>query len=66
MSSYNQAAVFGGGQNFSITLSDGSVLSFTLSGTSSGNAINSVVAPAWSGAATGNTAFLGIPGKPIL
>jgi hypothetical protein len=67
MVSYSQAAVFGGGQNFSITLSDGSIFSFTLSGnTASAASINAVAAPAWSGAATGNTAFLGIPGKPIL
>ncbi len=66
MTSYNNATVFGGGQAFSITLSDGSILSFTLSGNSTGGAITAVAAPAWSGAATGNTAFLGIPGKPIL
>ncbi|MEP6827498.1 MAG: CshA/CshB family fibrillar adhesin-related protein, partial [Aestuariivirga sp.] len=66
MSTYNNATVFGGGQVFSITLSDGSVLSFTMSGTSSGGAMTPVVAPAWSGAAVGNTAFLGIPNKPIL
>jgi uncharacterized repeat protein (TIGR01451 family) len=67
MSTYNNATVFGGGQNFSITLSDGSILSFTLSGSSpNGDSIVAVAAPAWSGAATGNTAFLGIPNKPIL
>ncbi len=67
MSTYNNATVFGGGQAFSITLSDGSVFSFTLSGNSpGGNTIVAVVAPAWSGAATGNSSFLGIPGKPIL
>jgi hypothetical protein len=67
MTSYVNATVFGGGQLFSITLSDGSVLSFTLSGSTPGaTAIAAVAAPAWSGAATGNSAFLGIPGKPIL
>jgi hypothetical protein len=67
MSTYNNASVFGSGQVFSITLSDGSVLSFTLTGSSPGTtAITAVPAPAWSGAATGNSAFLGIPGKPIL
>ncbi len=67
MTSYANATVFGGGQFFSITLSDGSVLSFTLSGSSPGaTAITAVPAPAWSGAATGNSAFLGIPGRPIL
>ncbi len=67
MSTYNSALVFGGGQNFSITLSDGSVLSFLLSGNSSNaGVIVAKPAPAWTGAATGNTAFLGIPGTPIL
>ncbi len=67
MSSFNETAVFGGGQPFAITLSDGSVLSFTLSGTSPGaTRVRAVAAPAWSGAATGNSAFLGIPGTPIL
>ena len=67
MTSYNNATVFGGGQNFSITLSDASILAFTLSGNSPNNgAITAVAAPAWSGAAVGNSAFLGIPNKPIL
>ena len=67
MSTYVNATVFGAGQAFSITLSDGSVLSFTLSATSPGTtALTAVAAPAWSGAATGNSAFLSIPGKPIL
>jgi hypothetical protein len=67
MSTYNSATVFGAGQTFSITLSDGSVLSFLLTGNSSNTgAIVAKPAPAWSGAAVGNTAFLGIPGNPIL
>ena len=67
MSSYNNATVFGAGQTFSITLSDGSILSFLLTGNSSNaGIIVAKPAPAWSGAATGNTAFLGIPGNPIL
>ena len=67
MTSYSNATVFGAGQPFTITLSDGSVLSFTLSGSSpGGTAMTAVAAPAWSGAATGNSSFLGIPGKPIL
>ena len=67
MSSYNSALVTGAGQTFSITLSDGSVLSFLLTGNSSNaGIIVAKPAPAWSGAATGNTAFLGIPGNPIL
>ncbi len=67
MTSYNSATVFGAGQPFSITLSDGSVLSFLLTGNSSNaGIIVAKPAPAWSGAAVGNTAFLGIPGNPIL
>ena len=67
MSSYNNATAFGGGQNFSVVLSDGSILSFLLSGSSPGaTAIIAKAAPAWSGAAVGNSAFLGIPGSPIL
>ena len=67
MTSYDNALVFGAGQPFAITLSDGSVLSFTLSATTLGATnIVAVAAPAWSGAATGNSAFIGIPGKPIL
>jgi hypothetical protein len=56
-----------GGQDFSYTLTDGSVLSFNLRVTlGSGSAFNAVVAPSWTGAAVGNTAFLGIPGRPVL
>jgi uncharacterized repeat protein (TIGR01451 family) len=53
------------GQNFSITLSDGAILSFTLR-TSGTPTIVSRAAPSWTGAAVGNTAFLGIPNRPIL
>jgi hypothetical protein len=58
MSTYNNATVFGGGQPFSITLSDGSIFSFTLSGASpNGGGIIATAAPSWPGAAVGNTAF---------
>lgn len=53
-----------GGQNFSYTLSDGAVLTFTVRTT--GSAVTSIAAPSWAGAAVGNTAFLGIPNRPIL
>jgi hypothetical protein len=52
------------GQNFSYTLSDGAVLTFNLK--ASGSALTSIAAPSWTGAAVGNTAFLGIPGQPII
>jgi hypothetical protein len=62
---YNDAtARTAGGQSFSVTLSDGAVLSFVVR--TSGPAVVSAVAPSWTGAAVGNTAFLGIPGRPIL
>ena len=55
------------GQNFSFTLSDASVLSFNLRATSTAaTAAVSTAAPSWTGAAVGNSAFLGIPGRPIL
>jgi hypothetical protein len=56
-----------GGQSFSFTLNDGSILRFNLTVSSTAaTALNAVAAPAWTGAAVGNTAFLGIPGSPIL
>jgi hypothetical protein len=65
---YNDAtARSASGQNFSYSLSDGSTLTFNLRVTSgAAPALNSIAAPSWSGAAVGNTAFLGIPGRPIL
>ena len=63
MTSYSSALVFGAGQSFSITLSDGSTFNFLLSGTSSpaSSGLTAIAPPSWSGAAVGNTAFLGIP-----
>ncbi|CAN5237298.1 hypothetical protein BH09PSE3_BH09PSE3_13010 [soil metagenome] len=56
-----------GGQNFSITLTDGATLTFNLKATSTAaTAVNAVSSPSWSDAAVGNSAFLGIPGKPVL
>src|ERR1700712_4594294 len=55
------------GQNFSITLTDGAILTFNLQAVSTAaTAVNAVASPSWSGAAVGNSAFLGIPGKPVL
>lgn len=67
-STYNDTtARSGAGQNFSFTLSDGSVLTFNLKATSTAaTAATSITAPSWTGAAVGNSAFLGIPGRPIL
>jgi uncharacterized repeat protein (TIGR01451 family) len=65
---YNDAtARSAAGQNFAIPLSDGSTLNFNLKVTpTTATAFRSTAAPSWSGAAVGNTAFIGIPGRPIL
>lgn len=52
------------GQNFSYTLPDGTVMAFNMK--VSGSTIAGATSPSWSGAAVGNTAFLGISGRPIL
>jgi uncharacterized repeat protein (TIGR01451 family) len=55
------------GQNMSFALTDGSVLSLNVkAATATATAFLAKTAPSWTGAAVGNTAFLGIPGKPIL
>jgi uncharacterized repeat protein (TIGR01451 family) len=64
-SGYNDAtAATALGQNFSITLSDGATLTFNVK--RSGPAVAAAAAPSWTGAAVGNSAFTGIPGRPIL
>jgi len=68
-STYNDAtAQSASGQNFTINLTDGSVLTYNVkvSSTIAGTAINAITAPSWTGSAVGNTAFIGIPNKPIL
>lgn len=54
------------GQNMSFTLPDGSVLRFNARVTGTNPAYNAVTAPSWSGSAVGNSAFIGIPGRPVL
>lgn len=55
------------GQNFVYSLSDGSTLSFNLKTTSTAaTAARAATSPSWEGAAIGNSAFLGIPGRPVL
>jgi uncharacterized repeat protein (TIGR01451 family) len=68
LDSYNDTqARSAGGQNLSFNLPDGSQLSFNVRVTGgTGTAYNAVAAPSWSGAAIGNTAFIGIPGRPGL
>jgi uncharacterized repeat protein (TIGR01451 family) len=64
-SGYNDAAArSASGQPMSYTLPDGTVMTFTLK--ISGAAITGVASPSWSGAPVGNTAFIGIGGRPIL
>ena len=67
-SSYNDTtARSGAGQNFSFNLNDGSVLSFNLKATPTTQAAFSAIsAPSWTGAAVGNSAFISIPGRPVL
>ncbi|GAB4470804.1 MAG: hypothetical protein OHK0018_00280 [Erythrobacter tepidarius] len=67
LANYNDAAArSAAGQNLSFTLPDGSALSFNARVTGTTTAYNAVAAPSWSGAAIGNTAFIGIPGRPVL
>ncbi|MGH8401664.1 MAG: beta strand repeat-containing protein, partial [Gammaproteobacteria bacterium] len=53
-----------GGQAFTISLPNGGSLSFTLNVTTS--SLTTVTVPSWSGAAFGQTAFLGVPGRTVL
>jgi uncharacterized repeat protein (TIGR01451 family) len=67
LSSYNDTtARTTAGQNFSYTLPDGTTMTFNMRVTNSGPGLTSVTSPSWTGAAVGNTAFLGIAGEPIL
>ncbi len=68
LSNYNDTtARTASGQNLSFALPDGSVLSFNIRVTGgTGTAYNAVTSPSWTGAAVGNTAFIGIPGRPAL
>ncbi|MEM8827348.1 MAG: CshA/CshB family fibrillar adhesin-related protein, partial [Pseudomonadota bacterium] len=55
------------GQNFAFSLTDGSTLNLNVRAVSTAaTAVLDRQAPSWSGAAVGNTAFLNIPGRPIL
>lgn len=73
-SGYNDTQAQTGGQPFTFTLPDGSTLSMTVTTTvlkgnaynTGATAINPSPVPSWSGAAFGNSAFLGIPGLPVL
>jgi hypothetical protein len=60
----NTTARSAAGQNFSYNLPDGTTMTFNLK--ISGPTLTAATSPSWSGAAIGNTAFLGIAGRPIL
>ena len=67
LTNYNDATARGAsGQNLSFTLPDGSTLTFNARVTGTNPAYNSVTAPSWTGSAVGNSAFIGIPGRPVL
>ena len=67
MANYNDAtARSASGQNMSFTLPDGSTLTFNARVTGTNPAYDDVPAPSWSGSAVGNSAFIGIPGRPVL
>ena len=65
---YNDAtAKTAAGQPFSFTLTDGSTLTLTVKASSpNATAFVASTAPSWTGAAVGNSAFIGIPGRPII
>ena len=64
LSNYNDAtARSAGGQAFSFTLADGASLQFTLKST---GGMIAIASPSWTGSAVGNSAFIGIPGLPVL
>ncbi len=64
-SGYNDtAARSAGGQAYSYTLPDGTVMTFRLN--VSGAAIAGAASPTWAGASVGNSSFLGIAGRPSL
>ncbi len=67
-STYNDTtARTASGQTLSFTLTDGSIFKVTVKAASTtSTTLQGVAAPSWSGAAIGNTAFLGIPNKPVL
>ncbi|WP_068075479.1 CshA/CshB family fibrillar adhesin-related protein [Novosphingobium lentum] len=54
-----------GGQAFTFTLADGTTVTMTMKVTTPAALIAST-SPSWTGGAVGNTAFLGIGGRPIL
>src|SRR5277367_305471 len=67
-SGYSDALAQGGGQPFSFSLPDGSLLTLTLrvSTNKTSPALTAHAVPSWMGSAIGHSAFSGIPGNPVL
>jgi uncharacterized repeat protein (TIGR01451 family) len=67
-SGYSDSVAQAAGQPFIFALPDGSTLSFTLavSTNKTSPALAAFAVPSWTGAAIGQSGFLGIPGKPVL
>lgn len=67
LTNYNDTTARGAsGQNLSFVLPDGSTLTFNARVTGTNPAYNAVTSPSWTGSAVGNSAFIGIPGRPVL
>ena len=67
MANYNDTtARSAAGQNMSFALPDGSTLTFNARVTGTSPAYTAVTSPSWTGSAVGNSAFIGIPGRPVL
>jgi uncharacterized repeat protein (TIGR01451 family) len=65
---YSDAMAQAGGQPFSFTLPDGSILTLTVqvSTNKASPALNAHVVPSWTGSAIGHSGFIGVPGNPVL
>jgi len=67
-SGYSDSIAQAGGQPFTFTLPDGSILTLTLrvSTNKTSPALDAHIVPSWSGSAIGHSAFIGVPGSPVL
>ena len=67
-SGYSDALAQAGGQPFTFTLPDGSILTLTLrvSTNKTSPALDAHLVPSWTGSAIGHSGFIGVPGNPVL
>jgi uncharacterized repeat protein (TIGR01451 family) len=67
-SGYSDSLAQAGGQPFTFTLADGSILTLTLhvSTNKTSPALGAHIVPSWTGSAIGHSGFSGIPGNPVL